>query len=148
MNDPFLKPVILGGLLITILSIVFAPGLFIWAIVGGFIAIRLASKVIAGKIPLMDTLLVGVFSGLIGGTCLDIITVISFNSPDNKIMLINALKKNWPIDIPKPDFQQILPSIFFTTCALIVIASVIFAIIGSYLGTVIPKRSTNDKPKT
>ena len=44
MKDPFLKPVILGALLTALLSLIFALGIILWAIIGGYVAVRLAYK--------------------------------------------------------------------------------------------------------
>ncbi|MBI3590023.1 MAG: hypothetical protein HY094_01430 [Candidatus Melainabacteria bacterium] len=142
MKDPYLKPVIFGGLFITMLSVVFAPGIFLWAIVGGYITVRLAKKLTKETIPLLEGLLLGLFSGVIGGTCLDVLTVISFKSPENQQLLIRTLEKNWPREIhPPANFHDILPSIFVTTCIFVVLISILFASIGGYIGTVISKQT-------
>ena len=141
MKDPYLKPVLCGGILITILSIIFAPGIFLWAIVGGYIAVRLSHKITKEVISFIDGLLLGIFSGMVGGSCLDIITVTSFKDPDNQRTLIRILEKNWPKDLPQPNLKDILPSVFFTTCIFIIIVAVIFAIIGAYIGIIISRKS-------
>lgn len=145
-KDPYLKPVLFGGLFITILSLIFAPGIFLWAAIGGYITVRLATKITKEVLTIMEGLLLGVFSGILGGTCLDILTVISFKSPDNQRLLNRTLQKNWPSDLPLPaNFNEILPSIFFTTCVFIFIISVIFAAVGGYVGLLISKRKSENK---
>ena len=134
MKDPFLKPVILGGLTITFLSATFAPGICLWAIIGGYLTTKLAIKISKEVITLTDGLLLGIFTGIIGGTSLDVLTIFSFNSPENKRLLIDALKKNWPKDLQTPNFNDILPVVFLTTCFFIIIISIIFALIGVYAG--------------
>ena len=141
MKDPYLKPVIFGGLFITLLSIIFAPAIFLWAIIGGYITIRLASKITKEAISIIDGLFLGLFSGLIGGASLDVLTIISFNSPDNKRALIRVLEKNLPKDMQLQNLSDILPSIFLTTCIFIVIISVAFAILGSYIGFLLSKNA-------
>lgn len=145
MKDPYLKPVIFGGLVVAVLSLIFAPGIFLWAALGGYVAIRLSYKLTKEIISIWDGILIGTFSGLIGGACLDIFTIISFRDSDNKRSLIRALEKSWPKDIPVPDLTEILPSLFITTCILIILISVIFSIIGAYLGTVITKKKASKK---
>ena len=141
-KDPYLKPVILGGLFIALLSIVFAPGIFLWAGVGGYITVRLAIKITKEMLTINEGLLLGLLSGLLGGACLDILTMISFKTPENQRLLIRTLEKNWPQDIQlPPNFNEILPTIFLTTCAFIVLISVMFAVLGSYIGILISKRS-------
>lgn len=141
MKDPYLKPVIFGGLFITLLSIVFAPGIFLWASIGGYIAVRLANKITKEIIPIKDGLLMGLFSGIVGGTCLDILTFLSFKSSENQRLLIRNLEKNWPKEIAIPDFKEILPTVFITTCIFIIIISIIFSILGGYIGSLISKRT-------
>ena len=140
MKDPYLKPVIFGGLFITILSIIFAPGIFLWASIGGYITVRLAFKITKDVISNIESLLLGLFSGLVGGTSLDILTLISFNTPENKRLLIRTLEKNWPHDLQIPNFNEILPSVFITTCLLIIIICVVFSTLGSYIGSIISKK--------
>ena len=69
MKDPYLKPVIFSGLLITLLTIIFAPGIFLWAIVGGYVAVRISNKFTKETpqcgVSTTDALLVGLFSGKI-----------------------------------------------------------------------------------
>lgn len=140
MKDPFLKPVIFGGLFITLLSIIFAPGIFLWAAIGGYISVKLASKTTKEVISYTDGLLLGIFSGIIGGACLDILTVISFRVPENQRLLTKTLEKNWPKDMQLLNFSEILPSILFTTCILIIFISVFFAVIGSLSGKILSKK--------
>ena len=142
MKDPYLKPVIFGGIFITLLSIIFAPGIFLWAGIGGYIAVRLANKITKEIIPVRDGLLMGLFSGIVGGSCLDILTLLSFKSPDNQRLLIRTLEKNWPKEIAVPNFIEILPTVFITTCIFIIVISIIFGILGGYIGSVISKRTT------
>lgn len=140
-KDPYLKPVILSGLFITFLSIIFAPGVFLWAAIGGYIAVRLSEKITKETINYTEGILLGAFSGLISGACLDILTLISFKSPENKRLLMKTLEKSWPQDTQLPtNLSDMLPSIFITTCIFIVIISVLFAILGSYIGILISKR--------
>ncbi len=141
MKDPYLKPVILGGLFITLLTVIFAPAIFLWSIIGGYITLRLAVKITKEVISIMDGLLLGLFSGLVGSTCINILTIISFNSPDNKRMLLRILEKNLPKDMQIQNINDMLPSIFITTCILIAIISVIFAVLGSYIGFLVSKNT-------
>ena len=140
MKDPYLKPVIFGGLFIALLSIIFAPGIFLWAIIGGYITVRLSYKLTKEIISLTDGLLMGLFSGALGGSVLDIISFLSFKNIENKQKLISALEKNWPKDMTLPNFQEILPSVFLTTCLLIILISILFAVIGSGIGIIITKK--------
>lgn len=143
MKDPYLRPVIFGGLFITFLSIIFSLGIFLWAVIGGYIAVRLASKITKELISLTESLILGMLSGVVGGTCLDVLTVISFKDPDNKRSLIRTLESNWPKDIPLPNFNANLSSIFFTTCIFIILITTIFAIIGGYLALYVSKRKAS-----
>ena len=141
MKDPYLKPVIFGGLFIAILSIIFAPAIFIWSIVGGYITVRLSHKITKEVISYFDGLVLGMFTGIIGGACLDIFTIISFKDPENQRSLIRILEKNWRNDLPIPNFQELLPSIFIVTCIFIIIVATAFAVLGAYIGTIISKKS-------
>ena len=141
MKDPYLKPVIFGGLFTAILSIIFAPGIFLWALIGGYITVRLAFKVTKEAIKYLDGLLLGLLSGFTAGTCIDILTLISFNSAENKRLLIRTLEKNWPKDVQIPNFNDVLPSVFIMTCLLIILVCVIFSTVGSYIGTFISNRN-------
>ena len=135
IKDPFLKPVIFGGLIITMLSIIFAPAIFLWSVIGGFIAIRMVSKLSEEVASILDSVLVGLFTGVIGGTCINILAVLSFRDPENKRALIQTLEKNWPPDMtPMPNFAETLTSILFTTCLLIIGICVAFSILGSFIG--------------
>ncbi len=145
MKDPYLKPVILGGLFITLLSVIFAPGIFLWALVGGYITVRLAFKVTKEAVKLLDGLLLGLFAGLVGGTSLDILTLISFNSSENKQLLIRTLQKNWPKDVQIPNFNDILPTVFITTCFIIIIISITFSTIGSYIGVLLSQKNKKNE---
>ena len=140
MKDPYLKPVIFGGLFISLLSVVFAPGIFLWALIGGYLTIRVANKITKEALSLIDILLLGTFSGTIGGTCLDVITTLSFKTPENRHSLILTLEKNWPKNIAVPDFNEMLPSIFLTTCVFIIIISIVFAVIGAFIGRYISEK--------
>lgn len=140
MKDPYLKPVIFGGLFIALLSVIFAPGIFLWALIGGYVTVRISSKITKEVFSLVDILLLGTFSGIIGGTCLDVITTLSFKTPENRHSLILTLEKNWPKDMPVPNFNDILPSIFLTTCIFIVVISIVFAIIGAFIGKYISEK--------
>lgn len=142
MKDPYLKPVIFGGIIIAILSLIFAPGIVLWAALGGYIAVRLSYKSIKEIISIFDGILIGALSGLIGGGCLDVLTIITFKDPDNKGSLIRALERSWPKDLSVPNLKEMLPSIFITTCILILLISVIFSIIGGYVGTFVTKKVT------
>ena len=102
MKDPFLKPVIFGGILIALLSVIFAPGIFLWAITGGYLTVKAASKALNDVVTFMDGLLLGVFSGILGGVCLDMLAVISFNTSENHRLLLKTLEMNWPKDIQQP----------------------------------------------
>lgn len=145
MKDPYLKPVIFGGLLITVLSMIFAPAIFLWSIIGGYITTRLSHKITKELISLKDGLLLGALSGLVGGSCLDILTVFSFNDAENQRLLIRTLEKNWPKDLPLPDFKEMLPSLLITACIVIIIAALLFSVIGSYIGMVISNKKQDNK---
>ena len=141
MKDPYLKPVIFGGLLITILSIIFAPAIFLWAIIGGYVTVRIANKITKEIVSIYDGLFLGLFSGIIGGACLDILTFISFRSSDNQRVLIRTLEKNWPKEAPPiSNISELLPALFLTTSILVIIITVLFAVIGSYCGILISRR--------
>ena len=141
MKDPYLKPVIFGGLLIAMLSVVFIPAIFLWAIIGGYVAVRLANKITKVIISVSDAIFLGLFSGIIGGTCLDILTLLSFRSPDNQSILIRTLEKNWPKEAtPMPNLTNLLPALFLTTCIFVILITVLFAVIGGYLGVLISRR--------
>lgn len=139
-KDPYLKPVLFGGLTTALLSIVFAPGIFLWSIIGGYVAVRLAYKLTKEIASTMDSLLLGLFSGIIGATCLNLATIISFNNTDNQRILIRTLEKNWPRDIPIPELSDLLPKILLITSILVVIVAVLFSIIGSYVGLFLTKK--------
>ena len=143
MKDPFLKPVILSALLTAILSLIFALGIILWAIIGGYVAVRLAYKTTKETITLIDGLLLGLFSGIIGATCLDMLTVLSFSSHDNQNLLIRTMEKNWPKDMQIPDFNAMLPSIFFTTCMIIFLTTVVSSVLGSYIGILLSRKKGN-----
>lgn len=146
MKDPYLKPVILGGLVIALLSMIFAPGIFIWAIIGGYVAVRLSNKNIKELISYIDTLILGILTGITGGTLLDIFSAFSFYSVENKRLLITTLEKSWPKEMyPKPDFYEAFPSIFLITCIMIIIISILFAIIGAFAGLYISKKKAAKK---
>ena len=148
MNDPYLKPVILGGILIAILSIIFAPGIFIWAGIGGYITTRLVFKMTKETIKYTEGLLLGLMSGLLSCTLLDIFTVISFKSPENERIIMRLLEKNLPKDVSMPqDLSQIFPSVMFTTCLIIIIICALFAIIGGYIGVLISNKTKTNKNK-
>ena len=142
MKDPYLKPVIFGGLFIVLLSIIFALGIFLWAIIGGYITVRLTNKITKQAISIIDGLLLGIFSGVIGGCCLNIITTVSFKSYDNKRLIIKTLEQNWPKDMyPIPEFKEMLPEIFLTTCVIILIVTIVFALIGGGIGVLVSKKT-------
>lgn len=144
LKDPYLKPVIFGGLTTALLSVVFAPGIFIWSIVGGYVTSRLSHKLTKEIFPLIDCFLLGLFSGIVGATVINIVTVFSFQNPENRRILIKTLEKNWPRDMtPIPDFSEVLPTIFLATSILIVVITVIFSTIGSYIGLILNKRNAN-----
>ena len=141
MKDPYLKPVIFGGLLITMLSVIFAPAVFLWAIIGGYVAVRIANKITKEIISVMDGLFLGLFSGIIGGTCLDIHTLIFFRSAENQRMLIRTLEKSWPKEAGSaPNFLELLPTLFVTTSIFVIVIAVLFALIGGYIGVLISRR--------
>ncbi len=141
MKDPYLKPVILGGLLTTILSTIFAPAIFLWAIIGGYTSVRVANKLTKTIATTLDSVFLGLFSGIIGGTCLDIITFVSIKSPENKQLLIDTLVKNWPKNVPPiDDIQTLLPSLFITTSLLVIVITVVFSILGSLAGLLISNK--------
>lgn len=144
MKDPYLKPVIFGGLLIAILSTIFSLGIFIWAAIGGYVTVRLANKITKEIISYLDGLLLGLLTGTVGGVCLDILTAFSFNDTSNKQLLIRTLEKSWPKDLKLLDIKEALPSIFLITYVLIIIISVFFSLIGAFIGITISKQ----KPKT
>lgn len=140
-KDPYLKPVIFGGLIIAFLSMLLPPAIFVWSTAGGFIAHKLALKFSKEKITAFDCLLISTFSGVLGGACIDVITALSFRLPENQELLIKTIEKNWPASTPKIDnLSQLLPSIFITTCILIVIITIIFSILGGYLSFFLNKK--------
>ena len=146
MNDPYLKPVIFGGLLITMLSVIFAPAIFLWAIIGGYIAVRVANNIIKEIISVSDGIFLGLFSGIIGGTCIDILTLVSFRSSENQHMLIRTLEKNWPKEAsPMPNLPEILPTLFLVTGIFVIIIAILFAVIGGYCGVLISRRKNKIK---
>ena len=141
MKDPYLKPVIFGGLFITILSLIFGLGIIIWSLIGGYITLRVANKITKEVVSLLDGLLLGIFSGIIGGTCLNILTFISFRTPDNQRLLIRILEKNWPKEITPPgNFHEILPSLFVTVCLFIIVITTAFSALGAYIGIIVSKK--------
>ncbi len=141
MKDPYLKPVIFGGLLIAMLSVVFVPAIFLWAIAGGYVTVRLANKITKQIGSISDGLFLGLFSGIIGGTFLDILTLISFRSSDNQQMLIRTLEKNWPKEAGSiPNFLELLPALFLTTSIFVIVITVLFAALGGYIGILISRR--------
>ena len=140
VKDPYLKPVIFGGLLITMLSVIFAPAIFLWSIIGGYLAVRIANKITKEIPSIIDGLFLGLFSGIIGGTCLDILTLAFFSSSDNQHLLIRTLEKNWPKKAdPLPNFSELLPALFLTTSVFMIIITVLFAIVGGYIGVLISR---------
>ncbi len=148
MKDPYLKPVIFSGLFVTLLTTIFALGLPLWAGIGGYITVKLAYKLTKESVALMDSILLGLFSGAVGGTCIDLLTVLSLSSNDNRRYLISILKKNWPSDIqPIPDINQILPTLLLTTSVLILFMCILFSIIGAYFGNIVINKTINDNKK-
>jgi len=119
----------------------------LWAIIGGYITVRLANKLTKEFVSLGDSLLLGISSGIVGGTCLNILTVLSFNDQENKRFLIATLKNNWPKDHPIPDFSNNLASIFFITCIFIILVTIAFSVLGGYLALLISKRKPNNMTK-
>ena len=145
MKDPYLKPVIFGGLFITLLAIIFPLGMFLWAIVGGYVAVRIAAKTTKEIIAFIDSVLIGVFAGVVGGVCIDLLMVVSFSSAENQKSLITMLEKNWPKDVqPVPNLIEILPKVFITTSIFILFICVLFSVIGGCIGMFV----TNKKNKT
>ena len=144
MKDPYLKPVIFSGLLITALSLVFILGIFVWSIIGGYIAVRLANKITKEAISYMDGIILGTLSGIVGSTCLDLLTMISFSDPYNRKLLINTIEKNWPKEVSAPNLSESLPSLFVTTCFLIIIITVVFSVLGSCLGVLLSKKQNKN----
>ncbi len=147
MNDPYLKPVIFGGLLISILSVICPLGIFIWSGVGGYVAAKLVHRVTKELLLLTDSLLVGLFVGIVSGTSLDVLAIVSFSSDDNKQTLVRMLKKNWPKDVkPIPDLNEMLPAVFLTTSVFILLITILFSIIGSLVGMyIVNKKDVGDK---
>lgn len=143
MKDPYLKPVILGGMLIVILTIIFAPGIFIWAILGGYLSFNLAKKINKDSISLLECFLIGLFTGIIGGISLDLISAISFNSPESQKLLVDIIKTKWPSELPLPNIKEILPMVYALSSILILVISIIFSMIGSYVGLIISKKKHN-----
>ena len=145
-NDPYLKPIIFSGLFIALLSIVCPLGIFLWAAIGGYIGVKLAYKVVNEVISISDSLLIGLFAGIVSGTSLDVLAVISFLSQDNKQTLLRMLKKNWPKDVkPLPDLNEILPTVFLTTSIFILLITIVFAVIGAAVGKyIIGKKKLSD----
>lgn len=147
MKDPYLKPIVFAGLLISILSIICPLGIFIWSGVGGYIAIKLAHRTTKELLVLTDSLLIGLFAGVVSGTSLDVLAVVSFLSDDNKQTLLRMLKKNWPKDVkPMPDLNEILPTVFLTTSIFILLITIVFSVIGSLIGMyIVNKKGISDK---
>jgi MFS family permease len=144
MKDPYLKPVIFGGLFIALLTIVFALGLFLWAIVGGYVAVRIATKTTKEIMTFTDSVLIGLFTGIVGSVCIDLLMVISFSSVDNQKSLIRVLEKNWPKDVqPIPNLNEILPTVFITSSVLVIFIGIFFSVIGACIAMFI----TNKKNK-
>ena len=109
--------------------------------VGGYIAVRMSSKILNTSISNLDSTLIGLFSGLFGGACVNIIIVLSFNNSENKRGLISVLEKNWPLDMqPIPNFSEILPLILLSTCLVILIVTILFSIVGSLIAQVVYKK--------
>lgn len=147
MKDPYLKPIIFGGLTTTLLSIIFAPGIFLWSIIGGYSTIRVINKTSKEIVTILDSILIGIFSGIIGGTCLNILTVITFKDPENKRLLISTLTKSWPKDMqPIPNFYDSFGQILISTCGLILLVCVLFSIIGTWIGYITNKKQKENKP--
>ena len=145
MKDPYLKPVIFGGVFISLLSVIFSPGIFLWAAIGGYITVRLANKITKELPSLIEVILLGIFPGIIGGTLLDVITVFSFKSPENQRSIISVLQHNWPKEVPYPDFNNILPSVYLMTCIFIIVISTISSAIGAYVAMFIIKKTNQIK---
>jgi len=146
MKDPYLKPVIFGGLFITLLTIVFALGMFLWAIVGGYIAVRIATKTTKEIMTFTDSLLIGLLTGIVGSICIDLLMVTSFSSADNQKSLIRILEKNWPKDVqPVPNLSEILPTVFITSSILVLFIGIFFSVIGACIGLYITSKKTKQK---
>lgn len=140
MKDPYLKPIVFSGLLITVLSLIFILGIFLWSIVGGYVAVRFASKITKELISFTDGILIGLFTGILGGTCLDLLTMISFYDGDSRQSLIRTLERNWPKDISMPDINQSLNTLLLLSCLIIVLISVTFSVLGSYIAVLMSKK--------
>lgn len=140
MKDPYLKPIVFSGLLITVLSLIFILGIFLWSIIGGYVAVRFASKITKELISFTDGILIGLFTGILGGTCLDLLTMISFYDGDSRQSLIRTLERNWPKDISMPDINQSLNTLLLFSCLIIVLISVTFSVLGSYIAVLMSKK--------
>lgn len=145
MKDPYLKPIIFSGLLITVLSLIFVLGIFLWSIVGGYVAVRFASKITKELISFTDGILIGLFTGILGGTCLDLLTMISFYDQESRSSLIRTLERNWPKDISMLDMNQSLNTLLLLSCLFIVLISVIFSVLGSYIAVLMSKKKNTIK---
>ena len=104
-------------------------------------AVRIANKITKEIMSMRDGLFLGLFSGITGGTCLDILTLVSFRSTDNQRMLIRTLEKNWPKEAGSaPNFPELLPALFLTTSIFVIVIAVLFAVIGAYGGILVSRR--------
>ena len=141
-QDPYLKPVLISGLLIVFLSVLFSPAIFLWALIAGFLADRLAQKKSKDLLPLMDAVLLGLFSGLVGGALLNLIIVFTFSSFDSQRLLVSMIEKNWPSDMVKvPNIQELIPSLLLFVSLLVFLISSLLSALGGLLGVVIKNRA-------
>ena len=142
IQDPYLKPVLISGLLIVFLSVLFSPAIFLWALIAGFLAVRLAQKKSKDLLPLMDAVLLGLFSGLVGGALLNLIIVFTFSSFDSQRLLVSMIEKNWPSDMVKvPNIQELIPSLLLFVSLLVFLISSLLSALGGLLGVVIKNRA-------
>ena len=139
-KDPYLRPVIFSGLFIVLLTIIFSPGIFLWAGLGGYVTVRLSKKIAKELVSFVDGILLGLFTGIFSGTFLDILTVLSLKSPENAHIVVKLLEKNWPKGLAIPDLKGMLPAILLTTCIFIAVIAVVFSILGGYIGVLISRK--------
>ena len=142
IKDPYLKPVLVSGLLIVFLSVLCSPAIFLWALIAGFLAVRLAQKVSKDMVSLLDAVLLGLFSGLVGGALLNLIIVFTFSSFESQRLLVSMIEKNWPNDITQmPNVQELIPTLLLFISLLVFIISSVLSALGGLLGVTVKIRA-------
>lgn len=146
MKDPYFIPVILGGLIIPFLTLVFPISIFLWAGLGGYVAVRVSHKNTKQILSLLDSTLIGLFSGIVGGTATSIIFFMSSRDLDTKRLFMDILKQNWPPDLAMPaNVSELFPMVIITSSLLILLICIVFSIVGALIGYKINKKQ-NNKP--